>query len=85
MKSSIFSNIQFFNRFQNFSKFFGFYDFFEFFDFFEFNFQVYNLRTESGHEKIQTLDIVWTSTGDGHLWAQLLKICIVKTIISSRI
>ena len=24
-------------------------------------------RLKSGHKKIQTLDLVWTSTGDGHL------------------
>ena len=28
-------------------------------------------RQKSGHQKIQTLDEIWTSTDDGHLWLWL--------------
>ena len=81
LKSFIFSNV--FPNF-HFFQIFRFFEFFEFnFQFIQiFQFQNWNLnfdqtksrlksgtRPKSGHEKIQTLDLVWTSTDGGHLWS----------------
>ena len=63
---SLFLNFEF--QFFQILEFFEFCDFFEFLNFVQTQSRLKSgTRRTSGHQKIQTLDLFWTSTGDGHL------------------